>query len=88
MNVLVNICQYILSKLLKEENRNLTTAETVIDKDSEKSDTERGTTKLIEDSKYPQNYEDGDETSLDDQNEKERNDPRMQAMFKRSIHDR
>ena len=34
--------------------------------------------------KYPQDYEDGCIIILDDRNEKEMNDPRLQAMFKRS----
>ena len=36
--------------------------------------------------KYPQEYEDGGIIILDDLNEKEMNDPRVQAMFKRSRH--
>ena len=36
--------------------------------------------------KFPQEYEDGVIIILDDLNEKEMNDPRVQAMFKRSRH--
>ena len=36
--------------------------------------------------KFPQEYEDGGIFILDDVNEKEMNDPRVQAMFKRSRH--
>ena len=37
--------------------------------------------------KYPQKYEDGGIIILDDLNENEMTDPRIQAMFKRSRHD-
>ena len=40
----------------------------------------------IEELKFPQEYEDGGIIILDDLNEKEMNDPRVQAMFKRSRH--
>ena len=36
--------------------------------------------------RYPQTYDDGGINILDDLNEKELNDPRVQAMFKRSRH--
>ena len=36
--------------------------------------------------KHPQEYEDGGVIILDDSNEKEMNEPRVQAMFKRSRH--
>ena len=36
--------------------------------------------------KYPQEYDDGGIIILDDLNEKEMNDPRVQAKFKRSRH--
>ena len=36
--------------------------------------------------KFPQEYEDGGSIILEDLNEKEMNDPRVQAMFKRSRH--
>ena len=38
----------------------------------------------IEELKYPQEYDDGNIVILDDLKEKEMNDPRVQAMFKRS----
>ena len=41
---------------------------------------------MIEELKYPQEYEDGGIIILDDLNEKEMNDPRVKAMFKRSRH--
>ena len=44
--------------------------------------------KSIEELKYPQEYEVGGVNILDDLNEKEMNDPRVQAMFKRSRHNK
>ena len=54
----------------------------------QKSDTEIETFKSIEELNYPQEYEDGGIIILHDLNEKEMNDPRVQAMFKRSRHNR
>ena len=54
-------------------------------KDFELSDTEIGTFGSIEELKYPQEYDDGGNIIiLDVLNEKEENDARVQAMFKRS----
>ena len=53
------------------------------DKDYQKSDTEIETYESIE-LKYPQEYEDGGIIIPHDLNEKEMNDPRVQAMLKRS----
>ena len=58
----------------------------VNNKDFEKSDTEIETYESIEELKFPQEYEDGGIIILDDLNEKEMNDSRVQAMFKRSRH--
>ena len=52
----------------------------------EKSDTETETYESIEELKFPQEYEDGGNFILDDLTEKGMNDPRVQAMFKRSIY--
>ena len=60
--------------------------EIVNKKDFEKSDTEIETYKIIEELKFPQEYEDGGVIILDDLNEKERNDLGVQAMFNRSRH--
>ena len=54
-------------------------------KDFEKSDTEIETYDSIQ-LKFPQEYEDGGIIILDDLNEKEMNDPRVHATFKRSRH--
>ena len=62
------------------------TEEIVNNKDFEKSDTEIETYESIEELKFPQGYDDGGIIILDDLNEKEIKDPRVQAMFKRSRH--
>ena len=50
------------------------------------SDTELETCESIEELKFPEEYDDGGIIILDDLNEKELNDARAQAMFKRSRH--
>ena len=60
--------------------------EIVNKKDFEKSDTEIETYKSIEDIKFPQEYENNSITILDDLNQKEMDDAKVQAMFKRSRH--
>ena len=60
--------------------------EIVNDKNFQNSGTEIETYESIEELKYPQGYEDGGIVILDDLSEKEMNDPRVQAMFKRSRH--
>ena len=55
--------------------------ELVTKKDFEKSDTENETYESIEQLKFPQEYEDGGNNILDDLNENEMNDPRVQARF-------
>ena len=60
--------------------------EIVNNKDFQKSDTEIETFDKIEDLKFPQEYETNSIIILDDINQKEMDDPRVQAMFKRSRH--
>ena len=60
--------------------------EIVNKKDFEKSDMEIEIYVSIEELKFPQENEDGGIIILDELNEKEMNDPRVQAMFKRSRH--
>ena len=60
--------------------------EIVNNEDFEKSNTETEAYESIEELKYPQEYEDGGIVILDDLKEKEMNDSRVQAMFKRSRH--
>ena len=72
-----------IPNILNEEDFDLVIEEININKDLEKSDTEIETYESIEELKYPQEYNDGDNIILD-LNEKEMNDPRVQAMFRRS----
>ena len=60
--------------------------EIVNNKSFEKSDTEIETYESIEELKFPQEYEINSIIILDDLNQKEMNDPRLQAIFKRSRH--
>ena len=52
----------------------------------QKSDTKIETYNNIEEMKFPQEYENNTIIILDDLNQKEMDDPRVQAMFKRSRH--
>ena len=76
----------IIQSFINEEDFVEVFGEIVYKKDFEKSNTEIETYDSIEVLKFPQEYEDGGIIILDDVNEKERNDPRVQAMFKRSRH--
>ena len=71
---------------MNEDDIDIVTEEIVNNKDFEKSDTEIETNESIEELKFPQQDDDGGIIILDDLNEKEMNDPRVQAMFKRSRH--
>ena len=75
---------HIIANILNEEDIVLVIDELNNKKDFEKSDTEKETYESIEKLKFPKEYEDGGIIILDDSNEKEMNDPRVQAMFKRS----
>ena len=77
---------HIIQNFLNEEDIDVVFEEIVNNKDFEKSDTEIETFENIDELKSPQEYEDGGIIILDDLNEKEMNDPRVQAMFKRSRH--
>ena len=72
--------------LLNEEDIDVVIGEIVRKKDLEKSDTEIETYESIEEIKLPQKCEDGGIIIIDDLNGREMNDPRVQAMFKRSRH--
>ena len=76
----------IIPNILNEEDIDLVIEEIINNKDFEKSDTEIETFDNIEDLKYPQEYEHNSIIILDDLNQKEMEDPRVQAMFKRSRH--
>ena len=77
---------HIIPNILNEEDFDVVSEEIVNNKDFEKSDTEIETYGSIEELKNPQEYDAGGIIILDDLNEKEMNDPRVQAMFKRSRH--
>ena len=74
---------HIIPNILNGEDIDVVIEEIVNNNDFEKSDTEIETYESIE-LKFPQEYDDGGIIILDDLNEKEMNDPRVQAMFKRS----
>ena len=77
---------HIIPSILTEEDFDVVIEEIVNNKDFEKSDTETNTYESIEKLKFCQAYENGDKITLDDLNEKEMNDTRVQAMFERSRH--
>ena len=77
---------HIIPNILNEEDIDIVIEEIVNTKDFEKSNTELETYESIEELKFPQEYIDGGIIILDDLNEKEMNDSRVQAMFKRSRH--
>ena len=79
---------HIIPNNLNEEDIDLVIGEVVFIKDFEKSDTEIETCESIEELKFPQGYDDGGIIILDHVNEKEKNDPSVQAMFKRFRHNR
>ena len=77
---------HIIPNILNEEDIDLVIEEIINNKDFEKSDTEIETFDNIEELKFPQEYENNSIIILDDLNQKEMEDPRVQAMFKRSRH--
>ena len=77
---------HIIPNILNEEDIDIVIEEIVNNKDFEKSDTEIKTYGNLEDLKFPQEYENNSIIILDDLNQKEMDDPRVQAMFKRSRH--
>ena len=77
-----------IPNILTEGDIDVVIEEIVNNKDFEKSDTEIETYESIEELKFPQECDDGGIIILDDLNEKEMNDPRVQAMFKRSRHNK
>ena len=74
---------HTIPKFLNDEEIDVVIEETVSDKVFEKSDTEVETHEIIGELKYPEENDDGGTINLDDLNEKEKNDPRVQSMFKR-----
>ena len=76
----------IIPNILNEEDLDILIDEIINNKDFQKSDIEIETFDNIENLKYPQEYQDKSIIILDDLNQKEMDDPRVQAMFKRSRH--
>ena len=68
---------------LNEEDIDVVIEEIVNNKDFEKSDTEIETYESKEELKFPREYENNSIIILDDLNEKEINNDKIQAMFKR-----
>ena len=77
---------HIIPNILNDDDIDIVIEEVINNKDFEKSDTEIETFDNIEDLKYPQEYEHNSIIILDDLNQKEMEDSRVQAMFKRSRH--
>ena len=77
---------HIIPIILDEEDIDIVIEEIVNNKDFEKSNCEIETYESIEELKTPQENEDGAIIMLDDLIENVMNDPRVQAMFKRSKH--
>ena len=77
---------HIIPNILNEIDIDIVSEEIVNNKDFEKSDCEIETFDNIEDLKFPQEYENNSIIILDGLNQKEMDNPRVQAMFKRSKH--
>ena len=78
---------HIIPNILNEEDIDIVIDEIVNNKDFEKSDTEIETFDNREELKFPQEYENNSIIILDDLNEKEINNDKIQSMFKRGRHD-
>ena len=76
----------IIPNILNEVDIDIVIGEIVNNKDFEKSDTEIETFDNIEDLKFPQEHENNSIIILDDLNEKEINNEKIQAMFKPGRH--
>ena len=76
----------IILNILNEEDLDIVIEEIVNNKDFEKSNIEIETFDNIEELRYPQEYENNSIIILDDLNEKEIINDKIQAMFKRSRH--
>ena len=74
----------IIPNIVNEADIDIVIDEIVNNNDFEKSDTEIETYESIEELKFPQEYENNNIIILYDLNQKEMDDPRVQAMFKRS----
>ena len=79
---------HIIPNILIEEDIDVLIDELVKTKDFEKCNTEIETFDNIEELKYPQEHENNSIIILDDLNEKEINNDKLQAMFKRGRHNK
>ena len=77
---------HIIPNILNEEDIDIVIEEITNNKDFEKSNTEIETFDNIEELKFPQEYENNSIIILDDLNEKETNNDKIQAVFKRGRH--
>ena len=77
---------HIIPSILNEEDFDIVIEKIINNKDFEKSNIEIETFNNIEELKFPQENENNSIIILDDLNQKELDDPRVQAMFKRSRH--
>ena len=77
---------HIIPNILNEEDIDIIIEEIINNKDFQKSDIEREKFDNIEELKYPQEYENNSIIILDELNEKEINNEKIQAMFKRGRH--
>ena len=77
---------HIIPNILNEEDIDIVIEEIVNNKDFEKSNIEIETFDNIEELKFPQEYENNSIIILDDLNEKEINNEKIQAMFKKGRH--
>ena len=77
---------HIIPNILNEVDIDIVIEEIVNNEDFQKSNTEKETYENIEDLKFPQEYENNSIIILDDLNEKEINNEKIQAMFKRGRH--
>ena len=76
----------VIPNILHEVDIDIVIDEICNDEDFEKSDTEIETCESIGELKFPQEFDDGGIIILGDSNEKEMNDPRVQAIIERTRH--
>ena len=74
---------HVISNILNEEDFDIVIEQRINNKDFEKSDIDKETFDNIEELRFPQDYENNSIIILNDLNEKEINNDKIQAMFKR-----
>ena len=77
---------HIIPNILNEEDIDLVIEEVINNKDFEKSDIQIETFESIGELKFPHEYENNSTIILDDLNEKQIDNDKIQAMFKRGRH--